>query len=401
MTGGASAGGPDAGGGSFPEGSGEEGARTEEDEDRRHMDRALSLAERGWGRVSPNPMVGAVVVGEGEVVGEGWHAEYGGPHAEAAALRAAGDAARGGTVYVTLEPCTHRGKTPACSRALVETGVDRVVVACRDPHPRARGGVDTLRRAGIRVDVGVRGRRAARLNAPFLWRHSGHGAFAVLKLALSLDGRIARRKGERSAVTGDRAWRWVHRLRAGRDAVLVGSGTVRVDDPRLTARGEVEPRRPPVRVVLDTDLALPPESRLVETARDVPVWALCGPGAPARRRTRLEEAGVRVLEVETGPSGRGLHPPAVLGRLHDAGVDSVVVEGGGRVAASFLHAGALQRMHLLYAPRLYGSEGVEGFPGPGGALAAWAPVGRAALGPDTRITLESDALRSVCSEVAG
>jgi len=374
--------------------SGGEGA------DRRHMGRALELARRGWGQVAPNPLVGAVVVREGEVVAEGWHARHGAPHAETAALESAGPDARGATVYVTLEPCTHRGKTPPCAPALAEAGVDRVVVACRDPHPRAGGGVELLRDAGIPVDVGVRGREAARLNAPFLWRHAGRGTLAVLKLALSLDGRLARSEGVRSRVTGRESGRWVHRLRAGYDAILVGSGTARVDDPRLTVRGEVEPRVPPVRVVLDRRLRLAEDSRLVETAREIPVWVLTGPGAAGDRREPLEAAGVRVLEVAPDPGGRGLDPAAVLERLAAEEVGSVLVEGGGQVAASFLHAGVLQRMHLLYAPRVYGSEGVASFPGPGSAMDGWRTVQRARLGPDTRITLESRELRALFGEMS-
>jgi diaminohydroxyphosphoribosylaminopyrimidine deaminase/5-amino-6-(5-phosphoribosylamino)uracil reductase len=364
------------------------------------MDRALELARRGWGRVAPNPLVGAVVVREGEVVAEGWHARHGAAHAEAAALESAGPDARGATVYVTLEPCTHRGKTPPCAPALVEAGVGRVVVACRDPHPRAGGGVDLLRDAGIPVEVGVRGREAARLNAPFLWRHAGRGTLAVLKLALSLDGRLAEREGVRSRVTGREAGRWVHRLRAGHDAILVGSGTARVDDPRLTARGEVEPRVPPVRVVLDRRLRLPADSRLAETAREVPVWVLTGPGPAGERREALEAAGVRVLEVEPDPGGRGLDPAAVMERLAAEEVGSVLVEGGGQVAASFLHAGVLQRIHLLYAPRVYGSGGVASFPGRGSHMDGWRAVRRAPLGPDTRITLESGELRALLAEVS-
>lgn len=369
------------------------------DADGHFMDRALSLARRGWGQVSPNPLVGAVIVRDGAVVGEGWHRRYGGDHAEVAALGAAGDDARGATVYVNLEPCAHQGKTPPCTRALAGAGVRRVVVGCRDPHPDANGGIEVLRTRGIRVDVGVRGEAAARLNAPFLWRHARGGPFAVLKLALSLDGRIAASEGVRSAVTGEEAWGWVHRIRARHDAVLVGARTARIDDPRLTARGAVEPRRPAVRVVLDTDLSLPPDSRLARTAREVPVWVVGGEEAPADRAARLEAAGVRVLGAETGERGF-LRPGAVLERLGREGVGSVLVEGGGQVAASFLRAGCLQRMFLLYAPVVFGSGGVEGFPGPGPERDGWEPAGRAALGPDTRITLESADLRELCAEMA-
>lgn len=389
--------------------------------DRRFMGRALELARRGRGRAAPNPMVGAVVVRDGEVVGEGWHAEHGAAHAEAEALREAGGRARGATVYVTLEPCAHRGKTSPCTEALLDAGVRRVVVACRDPHPEAEGGAEALREAGVEVDVGVEGREAARLNARFLWRQARGAPFVGLKLALSLDARIARSPGTRTAVTGEEAWGHVHRLRAGHRAVLVGRRTVEVDDPRLTARGDVRPRRPTIRVVLDSRLRLDPSSTLARTAGEAPVWALCAPGPPADRRDRLEAAGVRVLEVgeerDGGPAvreataaggaaarggregteraGAGLPPAAVTGRLGREGVGSVLVEGGGRVAASFLAAGVVQRMDLLYAPVVYGRDGVEGFPGLSVPEGRWAPAGRRALGRDTLIRLESRDLRRV------
>lgn len=369
-------------------GAGREGR----DADRRHMRRALELARRGWGRVAPNPLVGAVALRDGEVVGEGWHAGPGAPHAEAAALEEAGEAARGSTVYVTLEPCTHHGRTPPCAGALVRAGVARVVVGCRDPHPEARGGLEVLREAGVEVAVGVAGREAARLNAPFLWRHAREPPFVTLKLALSLDARIARREGERSAVTGDAAWAHVHLLRAGHDAVLVGRRTAEVDDPRLTARGEREPATPPVRVVLDTELRLPPGSRLATSAGRAPLWVLCGPDPDPGRRSALEAAGARVVQVERGEEGRGLSPAAILGALADGGVGSVLVEGGGRVAASFLRDGCVQRMHLLYAPTLYGPDGVPGFPGVTAEQGAWRPAERGSLGDDTLLVLESAAL---------
>lgn len=365
------------------------------------MRRAVDLAERGLGRVAPNPLVGAVVVRDGAIVGEGWHREYGADHAEAEALRAAGGRALGATVYVTLEPCTHRGKTPPCTEALLDAGVDRVVVGCRDPHPEAGGGIERLREAGVDVTAAVGGEEVARLNAPFLWRQAAGAPFVAVKLALSLDGCISRAPGTRTAVTGDAAWNFVHRLRASHRAVLVGRRTAEVDDPRLTARGDVRPRRPTVRVVLDTGLRLAPGSNLARTAREAPVWAVCAPGADAGRRDRLEEAGVRVLEVERSDEGEGLRPASVVDRLGREGVGSILVEGGGRVAASFLSADRVQRMHLLYAPEVFGPQGVEGFPGLALETGAWRPADRTALGPDTLITLESRELRRVLDDAGG
>ena len=363
------------------------------------MRRALELAERGRGRVAPNPLVGAVVVRDGRVVGEGWHAEFGAPHAEVEALEAAGAEARGATVYVGLEPCAHHGKTPPCTSALMEAGVERVVVGCRDPHDEAGGGAAELRQGGVRVEVGVEARAAARLNAPFLWRHRTDRPFVTLKLALSLDARIAARQGERTGVTGEEAREHAHRLRAEHDAVLVGRVTARVDDPRLTARGELRPRVPPVRVVLDSGLALPPTSRLVRTADEVPVWVACTDAADPSTADELEAAGVRVLELPAGPEG-SVDVEALVDRLGREGLGSVLVEGGGRVAASFLRAGRVERMHLLYAPVLFGADGVEGFPGPLPTGTGWTTAERRALGDDTLLMLESRALREVLAEAA-
>lgn len=365
------------------------------DLDRRHMRRALELAARGWGRTSPNPLVGAVVVREGRVVGEGHHAEFGGPHAEVVALRSAGDAARGGTLYVTLEPCDHRGKTPACTEAILEAGIARVVYACGDPHPLGGGGGARLGKAGVEVRGGVESEAARRLNAPFFWRYARDAAatpFVALKLALSLDGRIAAREGARTPVTGEEAWRAVHRLRAGFDAVLVGRRTAQVDDPLLTARGEVRPRRPPTRVVLDSGLRLGPDSALARTAGEAPVWAAAAPGADPGRRAALEAKGVRVLEVPRGDEG-GLDLERLTRRLGDEGVGSVLAEGGGRVASSLLRSNLVRRLYLFYAPVLFGSDGVPAFPdGPAWPAGAWRTVERRSLGDDTLLVLEPGGL---------
>lgn len=366
--------------------------------DRRHMRRALELAERGRGRVAPNPLVGAVVVRDGRIVGEGWHAEHGGPHAEVRALGEAGEGARGATIYVTLEPCAHHGETPPCTGALLRAGVARVVVGCRDLHPEARGGAVALREGGVHVDVGVEGRAAARLNAPFLWRHGAGRPFVTLKLALSLDARIAAREGERTDVTGEAARRHVHRLRAAHDAVLVGRRTAEVDDPLLTVRGDVEPRVPPVRVVLDSGLALSAASALARTADEAPAWVACAGSPDPDRAAELEAAGLRVLEVPAG--GGGVDPAALLERLGREGVDSVLVEGGGRVAASFLQAERVERMHLIYAPVLFGAGGVEGFPGAPPRGARWRTARREALGEDTLVEVESAELARLLDEAA-
>lgn len=327
------------------------------------MARALELARRGWGRVHPNPLVGAVVVADGRVAGEGFHREFGEQHAEIRALESAGPAARGSTLFLNLEPCCHHGKTPPCTRAIVEAGVERVVVGCRDPHEEAGGGLTELRKAGVRVGVGVRAEEARRLNAPFLWRQVSHRPFVSLKYGLSLDARLARREGERTQVTGQAAGRYVHWLRAGQDAVLVGRRTATVDDPELTARGEVQPRGPPRRVVLDPSLRMAPDSRLASTTDLAPVWAVCGPDVDGARRRRLEEVGVRVVVEPLDAAGR-LDPERVLRRLAEEGVDALLVEGGGRVGSSMLRSDVVDRLHLVWAPVLFGPGGVPAFPDP-------------------------------------
>lgn len=364
------------------------------EEDARFMRRALCLAERGWGRVAPNPLVGAVVVSGGKVVGEGFHREFGAAHAEVEALRAAGEEAEGSTVYVNLEPCGHWGKRPPCADAVAAAGVRRLVYACPDPHPEAGGGAARLRAAGVEVTGGVEEEAARRLNAPHLWRHREAGEatpFVTLKLALSLDARLARAPGVRTAVTGDEAWREVQRLRAGSDAVLVGRGTAEADDPLLTARGDPAPRRPPVRIVLDSRLRLRPESRLARTVREAPLWIAAAPSPDPARRRRLEASGANVLEVPEAEDGVDLEH--LLRALAAEGIESLLVEGGGRVASSFLARGLVHRAWLFYAPVLFGSGGTEAFPGlepsPRGA---WRAVERRAVGEDTLLVLERSSL---------
>lgn len=353
------------------------------------MDRALVLALGGWGSVHPNPLVGAVVVDGNRTVGEGHHAEFGGPHAELRALRGAGEDARGGTLYVNLEPCRHSGKTPPCTRAIVDAGIRRVVVGCLDPHGRAGGGAEELEEQGVEVTVGVREDTARRLNARFLWREVGDDRpYVQLKYALSVDGYLAREVGGRTRVTGDEARAYVHWLRAGFGAILVGRRTVEVDDPLLTVRGDVTPRTPPARVILDPELRTSLDSRLVATTDRAPLWIVGGPDAPPNRRRALESRGVRVLSAE--PSGpHRLDPASVLGSLAEEGAENVLVEGGGRVGSSFLRADLVDRMALLRAPTLYGEGGVPAFTGemPSGD-GRWIASESRTLGPDLLWVLE-------------
>lgn len=353
-----------------------------------HIRRAIDLAWNGWGRVAPNPMVGCVIVREGEVVGEGWHTEYGRPHAEVEALRAAGERARGATAYVSLEPCSHWGKTPPCTDALAAAGVRRVVFAGFDPNPKAQGGAEVLRAAGVQVLGGVEEAAVRDQNAAFFHAHSGaERPFVALKLAMSLDARIADAAGRSVWITGGEARAEVHRLRAGFDTIAVGVGTVLADDPVLTVRGAVEPRVPPVRVVFDRALRLPVESGLVRTAREVPVWAVCEPDVAADRRRALEAAGVRVLG--------GFDLADQLRALRDAGVRSMFVEGGSVLASALLAADVVDRMCLFYAPVLIGPGGAAPFGGiPDAPLAdarRWRRVVTRTFGADTLITLARSA----------
>lgn len=336
--------------------------RADHNADHRYMARALELAEVGWGHVHPNPMVGAVVVRDGAVVGQGAHRMFGGPHAEIEALTQAGSRARGATLYVTLEPCDHHGKTPPCTDAILEHGIERVVFAVADPSPEAGGGGDRLRRAGVAVESGLEEARARSANAMFLVPAERGRPFVALKFGISMDARIAARGGERTRVTGPEAEREVHRLRAGFDAILVGGRTARIDDPSLTVRQAPPPRVAPVRVVADPGARLPPDGALVRTATETPVLVLVGDGAPDDRIAALEAAGVEVERVPAAEPGLSLD--AGLDRLWERGVRTVLCEGGGRLAASLLAAARVDRLYLFQAPVLYGTEGVPAFPGP-------------------------------------
>jgi diaminohydroxyphosphoribosylaminopyrimidine deaminase/5-amino-6-(5-phosphoribosylamino)uracil reductase len=314
------------------------------------MHRALRLAARGRGSTSPNPMVGAMVVKRGRLVGEGYHRKLGGPHAEVRAISAAGAGARGATLYVTLEPCCHYGRTPPCTDAIIEAGLSRVVAACLDPFPRVNGrGVRALRAAGIAVDVGVLEAEARQLNGPY-FKHTTTGLpWVTLKAALSLDGKIATEAGESKWITGERARTEAHRLRAVHDAVLVGVGTVLADDPRLTCR-KVRGGCP-LRAIVDSR-ARTPATAAVLTADERPPIIAVTRRAPARRVRRLKRAGAEVWTVAS--QGGRVHLKTFLGRLGKRGVQSVLLEGGGTVAAAALADGLVDRVYFFVAPRIIG-----------------------------------------------
>jgi len=318
------------------------------------MARAIVLARRGLGRTSPNPPVGAVVVRGGRVVGEGWHRRAGGPHAEIVALRRAGARAAGATLYVTLEPCAHFGRTPPCVDAVLAAGVARVVVGAGDPNPRVRGrGLRRLRRAGVRVATGVLAAEAEAVAGWFRTAVARRRPYVLLKLAASADGRIATAAGESRWVSGPRARAAVHRLRDRVDAVMVGAGTVRADDPALTCR--LRGGRDPVRVIVAGRLRVPPGARVFRQRSSAPTLVATTAAAPAARRRVLARAGVEVV-VLPGRGGR-LRLAALLEALWARGIVSVLLEGGGDLAAAALRERVVDRVLLVLAPVLIGGDG--------------------------------------------
>lgn len=320
------------------------------------MRAALALARRSLGRTWPNPAVGCVIVKDGAIVGRGRTQDGGRPHAEADALAQAGDAARGATVYVTLEPCAHFGKSPPCADALIEAGVAKVVSALEDPFPEVNGqGHARLRAAGIAVEVGEGAKEATEINAGFLLRVREGRPLFHLKMATSLDGRIATASGESKWITGAAARADGQHLRATHDAILVGVNTVAVDDPELTCRLPGLAKYSPVRVVLDSKARLSPGSNLAASARKAPVWLLCTRRAPASAREALQAKGVEVVEVASNEQGR-VDPRAAAKALGDRRLTRVLIEGGGEVAAAFLKADLVDRVNSYQAGLLLGAD---------------------------------------------
>lgn len=331
------------------------------------MRAALALARRGLGRVWPNPSVGCVLVREGadpdgredRILGRGWTQPGGRPHAETEALRrAGGDAARGATAYLSLEPCAHHGKTPPCADALAAAGIGRAVVALEDPDPRVSGrGLARMRAAGVAVETGLCAAEAEELNAGFLLRIREGRPLVTLKLATTLDGRIATGTGESQWITGEAARRRAHLLRATHDAILVGTGTAVADDPELTCRLPGLEDRSPIRVVLDRRLRLSPGGRLIAGARQWPTWLVTLEGGDAARRRAFAESGVDLLEVPADAQGN-LSLPDVFKVLGARGLTRVLVEAGGRLAAALLRAGLVDRIAWFRAPTVIGGDGL-------------------------------------------
>ena len=325
-----------------------------------HMQAALVLARRGLGRVWPNPAVGCVLVREdlgSRVVGRGWTQPSGRPHAETEALRRAGKDALGATAYVTLEPCSHHGETDACADVLVNAGVTRVVVAIEDPDPRVSGqGIARLNKAGIRVSTGIAAEAAADVNAGFVSRISRGRPIFTLKMATSLDGRIATASGESQWITSNLARRAGHLLRANHDAVMTGIGTAVSDRPRLTCRLPGMKDRSPVRIVVSSRLELPVEHPMVETAREVPTWVYCVEGERAGRRLELEEAGVLVIGLTVDEAGR-VDLGAMASDMAGRGLTRILVEGGAELAGGLLRCDLIDRLCWFRAPVLIGGDG--------------------------------------------
>ncbi len=330
-------------------------------DDSRYMQLALTLGRRGQGRTWPNPAVGAVIVKDGVIIGRGWTQPGGRPHAEPEALAQAGTAADGATLYVTLEPCSHVGKSPPCADAIVAAGIARVVAAIEDPNPEVAGqGHARLRAAGIQVDIGLCADQAARDHAGHFRRVRDQRPHVVLKLAVSPDGKIAAAGRKPVAVTGERVRSRVHLLRAQSDAILVGIGTVIADDPELTCRLPGMAKRSPVRVVLDRALRISGNSKLVHSARNTPLWVMTSDFAEAPAAMALGAAGAQVLRVPAVTSPvPGLDLPAVLHSLSDKGITKLLVEGGAKIAASFVTAGLVDEIWLFRGPNEIGDDGID------------------------------------------
>ncbi|MGH2399792.1 MAG: bifunctional diaminohydroxyphosphoribosylaminopyrimidine deaminase/5-amino-6-(5-phosphoribosylamino)uracil reductase RibD [bacterium] len=328
-----------------------------DEEDRRYMMRALRLAQRGRGTTSPNPTVGAVVVRNRRIVGEGWHCRPGLDHAEVMALSQAGARARGATMYVTLEPCAHTGRTPPCVDALVRSGIQRCVVAVRDPHAIVNGrGLRGLKRSGMKVEVGLCAAESRKTLGGYWLVHTRGRPRVTWKVAATLDGKIADGQRRSRWITGAESRRHGHRLRAEADAVVIGSGTARADDPRLTARG-VNARRQPLRVVCDTQLRLPLSLRLFRPVLARGTVVACGTSVPAHRVRALEARGATVWRLPL--RGGGVSPLALARRLATRGCHEVLLESGPGLGTAWLRAGVVDRIALFMAPRVLGAEGLS------------------------------------------
>ena len=337
-------------------------------DDQYFMQIALELATGGEGFTSPNPLVGAVVVKDGRVVGRGFHERVGEPHAEANAIDAAGHLAEGATLYVTLEPCNHTGRTPPCTHKIIEAGIRRVVIAMRDPNRKvAGGGADLLKQRGILVEIGICRDQAQKLNEIFIKYVSTGRPFVMAKCAATLDGRIATRTGDSRWVTGESARQFVHRLRHAVDAILVGINTVRTDNPSLTARLPDGRGKDPVRIILDTHLSISPDARLLQQNSDADTILVVGKDATPEKLRAFEKEGIRLIrsEIKNGL----IDLDALMDSLGAMQLTSLLIEGGSRVLASAFKAGIVDKVLFFYAPKILGGDdGVPICSGPGPEL---------------------------------
>jgi diaminohydroxyphosphoribosylaminopyrimidine deaminase / 5-amino-6-(5-phosphoribosylamino)uracil reductase len=330
--------------------------------DVRFMTLALALGRRGLGRTWPNPAVGAVIVKDGVIVGRGWTQPGGRPHAEVEALARAGAAARGATLYVTLEPCSHFGKTPPCADAIVAAGISRVVSALEDPNPQVSGqGHGRLRAAGIAVEVGLGAEEARRDHSGHISRMRDGRPHVTLKLAISADGKAGAAGRKPVAITGEAVRERVHLMRAQNDAIMIGIGTALADDPMLTCRLSGMAKNSPVRIVLDSALRLPLRSKLAASARDVPVWGVAENRAPQAAAQALQSQDVEVLR--TGGADGRIDLPSVLKLIAARGVTRLMVEGGPMLAAAFVDADLVDEAHLFRSPVIIGADGIDALDG--------------------------------------
>lgn len=325
------------------------------DIDQIYMRRALELAALALGRTSPNPVVGAVIVKDGHIVGEGYHQKAGTPHAEVHALRQAGVQAAGATIYVTLEPCSHYGRTPPCADALIAAGVKKVVIACLDPNPQVAGrGMKKLIAAGVETELGILQEEARLLNEAFFKYILTSRPFVAIKTAMTLDGKIASKTGDSRWITSPDARNYVHQLRNTYDAILVGIGTVLHDDPLLNTRLEADDTRDPVRVIIDSKLDLPLDSQIVRSSKEQRSMVFCSAGADVKKQASLEDYACEIIRLESDETF--LPMESVLDYLGSIGVCSLLVEGGGQINASLLEGHLVDKVYSFIAPKIIGGS---------------------------------------------
>jgi len=319
---------------------------------------ALKEAKKGVGRTSPNPAVGAVIVGDGNIISKGYHKKAGMPHAEINAINAAKKSLSHTTIYVTLEPCNHTGKTPPCTQAIIENEISRVVVGMKDPNPLVSGsGIDCLRKNGITVDSGILEKECKDINQPFIKFITCGLPWVIMKAGVSLDGRLNYQKGQSGWITGEQSVREVHKLRDKVDAILVGRGTVEIDNPSLTTRLPGKNTKDPVRIVVDSELSLPLSSRILHLDSKASTWIFCRAGLSDSKRAQYEKPGVRIFQVPSSGDGLDLHK--IIAILGIESICSVLVEGGGQLHSSFLRERIYDYAHIFHAPVLAGDRGVS------------------------------------------